>query len=371
MFHENKMKNFLAIPVLLLSSAAAAQITVGSSDMPNSGDSVLVSIAADIGPNDLETSDSNYIWDYSMLVPTLQRYEVFDSPLDFTAPFNLVFNPFNTSYGHQNNLLTASAVPGLTFDEAYEFLKESATKYRQIGVGYRINGIPLPFLYSDEDVLYRFPMNFGDADTDDYAFGLPIPTIGYYGQTGHRETIVDGWGSLTTPYGTFNTLRLKSTIAAQDTLYLDSLGFGFTFPRPLRYEYKWIANGKKVPVLQVDANDVLGLPVIANVQYIDSIVPGVPMLGIHEVAAAAINSSLYPNPAADNAMLEYTLASDSDVKIILTDVMGRALKTLTNEKQQAGVYRKMIPASNLSAGTYLLVLETSSGRKVHRMIVSE
>ncbi|MFL5764035.1 MAG: T9SS type A sorting domain-containing protein [Bacteroidia bacterium] len=366
------MKHSFLSLALVCSTISFAQVTITSADMPNAGDSVLVSMAADVGPNDLETSDSNYVWDYSMLVPTLQRYEKFDSPFGFTTPFNLIFNPFNTSYGNENNLITAGGgIPGLTFDEAYDFLKESSSQFKQIGVGYRVNGIPLPFLYSDNDVIYRFPMNFGDADTDDYKFGLPIPSIGYYGQTGHRETIVDGWGSLTTPYGTFNTIRVKATIAATDTLYLDSLGFGFAFPRPLRYEYKWIANGKQIPVLKVDANDVFGLPVISQVEYIDSIIPGVPMLGIVSAKKNDFTSVVYPNPASDATVLRYVLSSASPVKITLGDLMGRKISVVTDQRQQAGTHEEMIALTGIAPGLYTLCLETNEGKAVQRLVVTK
>ena len=366
------MRLSLITIALLFSSAAIAQITVSSSDMPNAGDSVLVSMAADVGPNDLSLSDTNYVWDYSMLVPTLQRYEKFDNPLTFSSPFNLIFNPFNTSYGNVNNLITAGGgIPGLTFDEAYDFLRESSSKFRQVGVGYRINGIPMPFLYSNDDIIFRFPMNYGDADTDDYAFGLPIPSIGYYGQTGHRETIVDGWGSITTPYGTFNTLRVKSTIASTDTLYLDSLGFGFAFPRPLRYEYKWIAHGKEIPVLKVDANDIFGTQVISQVEYIDSIIPGVPMLAVHEITPSAVNSIIYPNPASDHTLLQYELNNPSKVRVTLTDISGRTLRIISDEIQSAGTHSELIDAEQLNQGIYLLSIETNVGKKVHRLVVTK
>src|SRR6185369_9997600 len=79
-----------------------------------------------------------------------------------------------------------------------------------------------------------------------------IPNFGYYRKQQTRTNEVDGWGTLITPFGTFNTLRVKSTLNITDSIYLDTLGFGLTIPRQTIVEYKWLAPGKKIPVLEVD-----------------------------------------------------------------------------------------------------------------------
>ena len=367
------MKKHLLALVVLFSGSLAAQITIGTSDMPNSGDSVLISVTTSIDTNYVDSTGANYTWDYSTLIPNFQRYEKFDSPLTFPVPFNFLFNPLNTSYGNENNILTSLPVPGVTLDMAYDFLKESSSKFRQIGAGYTINGIPLPFLYSSDDIIYNFPMNYLDTDSCDYKFGLPIPSIGYYGSEGHRVNVVDGWGTLITPFGTFNTLRVKSTIAAIDTVALDAVGFGTDIPQPLRYEFKWLATAMQIPVLKIDASDIFGTFTITNVEYQDTIIPGVPQLSIADVSNNNFNSSLYPNPAVDNTILQYTLSEKSNVKISLTDIVGKTISVIADESQNAGTFQKQINVSelNLSDGVYFVILQTNSGKAVHRIVVSK
>ncbi len=364
------MKNFLLFAAAVCSVSLNAQITVTSADMPNAGDSVLVSFTATMDSNDVTLSGANRLWDYSALIPDVQRYEKFDAPSTFPSPFNLIFNPFNTSYGNENNILTSLPIPGITLDMAYDFLKESTTKFRQIGAGYTISGAPLPFYYTSDDVIYRFPMNYFNTDTSDYKFGLPIPTIGYYGQTGHRENFVDGWGTLITPLDTFNVLRIISTIAAVDTIYLDAFGFGTNINRPLRYEFKWLANGMQIPVLKVDATDVGGAVSVNNIEWIDTLIAGVPLLSIADHSTSELNSILYPNPAIDNSVLEYTLSASSKVKISIMDVVGKTIAVLAEESQSLGTYKQIIPVSELSNGIYFVKLQTNSGNAVHRIVVS-
>lgn len=367
------MKKYLPLFAILFATSVYGQITISSSDMPNSGDSVLISVTTNIDTNDVNLTGANYTWDYSTLTPDFQRYEKFDSPLTFPTPFNILFNPLNTSYGNENNILTTLPIPGVTLDMAYDFFKETSTQFRQIGAGYTINGAPLPFLYSSNDIVYRFPMNYLDTDSCDYAFGLPIPSIGYYGSNGHRVNVVDGWGTLITPLGTYNTLRVKSTIAAVDTFALDALGFGTDIPRPLRYEFKWLATAMQIPVLKVDATDVFGTMTINNIEYQDTVIAGVPQLSIADHSNDNFNSIVYPNPVLDNAIIQYTLSEKANVKISLTDIVGKTISIVTNESQTIGTFQKQINVSemNLSQGVYFVVLETNNGKAVHRIVVSK
>jgi gliding motility-associated-like protein len=64
-------------------------------------------------------------------------------------------------------------------------------------------------------------------------------------------------GTLLTPFGTFNALRIKSTLQISDSIYLDTLGFGITIPRQTIVEYKWLGAGKKIPLLEVDVTNAL------------------------------------------------------------------------------------------------------------------
>jgi hypothetical protein len=87
--------------------------------------------------------------------------------------------------------------------------------------------------------------------SSDASFSITIPGIATYSTQRIRSNVADGWGTLTTPYGTFPTLRVKSNLAIHDSVYIDTLGIGFPLNRNIT-EYKWLANGKGIPVLQID-----------------------------------------------------------------------------------------------------------------------
>jgi hypothetical protein len=354
---------------LFLSTWAKAQITITAADMPNAKDSVLISLATSVGSNDVKLTGASYSWDYSKLVPTIQRYELFDAPNTFTSPFNLLFNQFNTSYGKNNYQLKTIPVPGFKLDAAYDFFKESTADLRQIGAGYTLNGTPIPFLYSQHDIIYRFPMNYLNVDSCDYKYGLPIPGMGYYGQTGHRVNTVDGWGTLITPFGTFTTIRVLSAITAVDTIYVEAFKTGTNIPRPLKHEYKWFAQGSKIPVLQVDGNVAAGAVTVTNVQFTDSLRSDIPHVGIADIASNQSKFEVYPNPAQDFCTIHYLTKKNAAVEISVMDITGKRLFTKT-ETRTAGEQLLTLPTADLPNGVYFIRLTCEHYSSVQKLVVS-
>lgn len=361
--------SFIISAILFLGLSANAQITITAADFPNPSDSIRISIANPTDTNDVTLTGANYSWDYSKLVPTAQRYEVFDAPSKFTSPFNLLFNPFNTSYGKNNYQLKTVPLPGMKLDAAYDFFKESTTDFRQIGAGYTLNGTPIPFLYSPNDIIYRFPMNYLNVDSCDYKYGLPVPGMGYYGQTGHRVNTVDGWGTLITPFGTFTTLRIRSAITAVDTVYIEAFKIGTNIPRPLKHEYKWFAQNSKIPVLQIDGNVTAGTVAITNIQFKDSLRKDVIQVNIADVASNQSKFDVYPNPAQDVCTVHFMLKKNAAVKISVVDITG---KTIFSEAQTrtAGEQVLTLTTSDFSNGIYFIKLECNGASSVQKLLIA-
>jgi hypothetical protein len=356
---------------LILVLASTAQISITSADMPNANDSLYVSTANSIGAHVPAETGVNFIWDYSDLKPILQQSEKFLAPGKFPGVYNFIFNSFNTSYGKNNSLFTAVAIPGIKIDAAMDFFKESTASLNQIGVGFQINGIPLPFIYNHPDMIYKFPMNYMNTDSCDFDFGLALPGYGYYGQSGHRRNFVDGWGELKTPSGTYTTLRITSMVDITDTIYIqqsDTTGFGFPIKRPTRFEYKWFATGSKIPVLQIDAIAGKTAPVY-NVMFIDTLRKDVIHVGIDENEKEANAFQVYPNPSQDQFSLSYNINNRSPVKISLLDVLGKELKLLVNEAQNTGIQKVMVNVSSLPAGIYLLNIRCGNTSHVEKISV--
>jgi len=347
-----------------------SQITIGQSDMPSSGDTLRVSYALDtLNP---AITGANHTWNYAHLTANSQWVENFDAPSTFVFPFNFLFNVANTSYGREQ--YTPDSIPGvgISMDNAYGFFKKSSSSLKQNGLGLSLNSLPVPFQYNPQDVIYNFPLNYGDRDSCDSQFGPPsiIPLPYYYGQKIHRVNEVDGWGTLITPFGSFQTLRIKSTLAIRDT-FADSSGVGFAFPRPLQYEYKWLKQGGKVPYLQVNATEIAGSQLVTQISYRDSMRSGTVQIGINETSNSDFDMQVFPNPANEYAFVQYTLDNSSEVKIEMLDMNGKRVSLLRDAKQTSGPHIEIIDLRSLDLkhGTYLVCISAGNGKAVRRVVV--
>lgn len=77
----------------------------------------------------------------------------------------------------------------------------------------------------------------------------------------------------------------------------------------------------------------------------------------------------YPNPFNPSTQIEFSIPRNSDVKLIVYDVMGRELSTLVNEKLNAGIYKVNFDAANLSSGVYFYKLLTEEFNASGKMLL--
>ncbi|MBC8124102.1 MAG: T9SS type A sorting domain-containing protein [Candidatus Kapabacteria bacterium] len=88
------------------------------------------------------------------------------------------------------------------------------------------------------------------------------------------------------------------------------------------------------------------------------------------VSGGFIFSGATPNPTFDAASFSYTVPASQNVRIVLTDLMGRVISVLVNESVDAGTHRVALSASdlNLTAGVYNVTL-TSAGFVASQQVV--
>ena len=98
----------------------------------------------------------------------------------------------------------------------------------KVGFGANINGLPASVRYDTIETIFNFPLSYGNADSSRAYYLASVPSLGTYGQW-IRAYEVDGWGSLQTPFQTYDVIRIRTTIKQKDTLYVDQFQFGTAF----------------------------------------------------------------------------------------------------------------------------------------------
>jgi hypothetical protein len=367
----------LATALTLITAGTSAQITISSSDIASAGDTFRISNAQITPAIDPDPTGANFTWDFSFLQPVNQDV---DSTLSVSAAgptyaFFFADLSINSNRSNQSRKgdLALPNIPlggGVTISDVYNFYYKNSTEFRQTGIGATINGLGVPIAFNNKDVIYRFPMNFGDTDTSFSDYSISIPNLGYYGHDQVRISEVDGWGTLITPYGSFNTLRIKSEITGNDTLYADSLGFGFSFPSQAITEYKWLAEQSGIPILQINATQGFFGSTITSVVYRDSI--RYTNISDEPGDANAANMNIFPNPGNGYFEIELGLASTEDMIISAYSAEGRKTAEIFKGKLVAGSSKLTFNTRSLglASGYYLIEARFRDNRIIKKLIVT-
>jgi hypothetical protein len=238
----------LMIAFVCLGFPLSAQIIIDHTDMPVVGDTLRVSVT-NIAPTGYSKTAMDTIWNFSEMEAMNQRVDTFMSANASPAAYQLIFVLLGGA--NMASPLKSISIPGLTISQGFTFFKNSASSYCDLGSAYTIKGIPIPAKYDNPDKYYTFPLQPGTTWSSTASFSIAVPNTIYYSTQRFRTSVVDGWGTLITPFGTFETLRVKSTLYEHDSIFINSDSIGFPFNRNI-IEYKWLGKGTGIPLLQVN-----------------------------------------------------------------------------------------------------------------------
>lgn len=243
----------IILAVFWLGVSVYSQVVISQSDMPSPGDTLRVSIS-NIVPAGFSKTAMDTTWDFSALEALSQRVDTFVAATATPPTYQLFF----VLLGGANlaSPRNGSLIPGLPLSQGFSFFKNSTTSYNDLGSAYTIQGIPFPAKYNNPDKYYEFPLSPGKTWSSDAYFAITVPNVVTYTTQRIRSNTVDGWGRLITPFGTFETVRVKSILNIHDSIYIDSLGIGFPFNRNI-IEYKWMGKEQGIPLLQINEEGAL------------------------------------------------------------------------------------------------------------------
>ena len=337
-----------------------AQITINSSDMPYPNDTIRISTGLNLDFIDYTETGEDFTWDFSDLMPVFQTIDTFISPSQ--TPF--IYQIFFVQYSNlAKRYIQDLPIPDFELSNVYYYYKNSDSQYDNVGYAASINGLPLPVRFSSPDVLYRFPFEYGNQDSSVSGIEYNIPGTGYLLIDRKRKNTVDGWGTLITPYGSFEVLRMISEVTEYDSVYIDSLETGVPVNRNY-LEYKWLAKGKKIPLLQI-TSDLSGL----IVTYQDS--ARINFDNVNEYIVKYESLKIYPNPASSELFVEFDLIRQGDLNIDIYDISGKQLYNKSMVDLANGVNRIMINLKNLSLadGTYLITIRADDQMVSRKVII--
>jgi hypothetical protein len=91
--------------------------------------------------------------------------------------------------------------------------------------------------------------------------------------------------------------------------------------------------------------------------------------GINQTPSKYELSQNYPNPFNSTSNLKFEIAKLGDVKLVVYDVMGRAVQTLVNETLKPGTYETTFDGSMLPSGVYFYKLSVGDFTETKKMLM--
>lgn len=343
----------------LLPFVAFGQITLTSAAFPAALEDQWLTTSSDLAVDYL-TTGANQTWDFSSLVPAGQRNIRYAPMSEAGMLSNIFFGSFaapeyKASYFYPATDLPLSDLPPVlpfTIDGISQFTKSADEAITLVGFEFIIGGQGLGVKSDTIEIPYQFPLNYGNNWESRGYTNLDMNPIynAIFRQHRHRVSEVDGWGTVTTPYGTFNALRIHHVIEETDSISIDLLGTGtpmwIGLPMPNVHEYEWRATEEKEAVMRIRTQEAGGEQQVTAVEYRDNYL---------NIAENEQLFAVYPNPASTCL----TVKTSAAVGVFtITSQLGQVVKTF-ELSDVTGIYNLDISA--LSDGVYVLSIETTNG----------
>jgi hypothetical protein len=308
-------KNLTKLSFLMMTCSFSlnAQITINSSDVVEPQYEIVQN--TDTLPSiDFPASGSDMNWDMTGLNLHTQDVLGFGMPQWFSS----------ASYFPGTNLAVNQGG-----GEAYFF--KDAQKFELRGFSADIFGTGMrQIYYIPGNEILRFPTQYQDAYNtehlqtitlpgEDLAGILPIPFDSVIVRSTQLKTVtVDGWGSLTTPSGTYDVLRINETLVTFDTItgYFFGQGSELQTSSDTTYTLNFWSNDPTTK-WQVATVNHDGAGTVTSVNWLN----GEPQLSVEELSN---DLTVYPNPVTDKLnvsdedLQEWTVYTSEGKKIRTT-----------------------------------------------------
>lgn len=271
------MKTYLlrTITLIIISglSRLQAQSVYNASDFAVAGDTFYITGASASALN-FDTTGNNINWDYSTLSGNTQRMLTWRMPNQ--TGFSIVQWPYLYNSANVNLSSTDGntiMIGNLEYSEPNDFYLKNNNTLQQKASSYKIaigsQSFSVKNVYTTADTIFHFPLQSGNLDSSYAQFISSVGNLYYRSAKIKRVNQVNGWGSVTTPYGTFtNSLRLESYLTEIDSIVVDTLQpfVDTVYSR----EIKWLDASEAYPLLVVYQTRIGGVYVTSKVEYLDN-----------------------------------------------------------------------------------------------------
>jgi hypothetical protein len=357
-------KLLLFFVILLVGFTSIGQITFTQSDI--AGQNYFLCIASDSLPDStISIGGTDYqSWDFSALDIDVIDTLAFTDPLLLTGSISFPLANLGISF-------TGQSFP-YTHNEFYNI------NYNSLDLlgAYSHNGCVLSSSYAvahytPYDRVFQFPVNYPSSAFFVSNISDNKYECNYYAGCDsirkkdliNKIVTIDAFGNMTTPLGTFNTIRQNEVISVTDSFWKHQIsppGWQFIIRSSENDSHvSWIANGMGYPIVEIYTWLTVP-PIIYNVKWLKTY----PVYSSSKETAFSNGINIYPNPASDMINIQVSEQYNKIKSLEIFDCIGQ----LQLEKKDDF---RAIDISSLPCGLYFIVLTNIDNKRLTGKIVKE
>jgi hypothetical protein len=318
-----------------ISLTANAQITINASDYPVGG-GVVYTYKSDTTALSPGESGENKTWNFT--------------PLNTRTTSDYITH-------NCGDTTLCDTFPGSNFYNI-NVNANSSSFYIKDASGIYLNGFYKPGLkntFNDARQILKFPMQYNTSLADTFASTANFGNVIIFVESGIISVIVDGYGTVKTPIGTYlNTLRTKTTLKIHSN--------GLNTETEI---YAWYQSGIGSPVMEISNTHSLPegqSPATRYYRYITT-APS-PPLGIEETLNKRNSIFIYPNPAQDQ--FKVYVGNLKNYAINVRNVLG---STVFKSSPNLNQTETTITTGGWAKGIYIVEIIGADGSSVSKKII--
>lgn len=253
--------------------------------------------------------------------------------------------------------------------DVFYYLKNTTTELE--GLGYGLSGSPVPFVvhYNPPEIWLTYPLTMGTSWHSETADTTGDPSTGtLLIDRRVSDVVVDAYGTITLPIGTFDCLRLRSDDVDYSTVVFNGVPM-FT-DSTVSISYSWV--GKNVGWLaDITSQDGETNPNFTVAGDVSFRVNGAQAITDDEknLPSDFEVSQNYPNPFNPSTTISFYIPRASNVQLSVFDVTGRVVQSISMGMVSAGQHQVTINGSDLPSGIYFYRLTAGTYQATKRMVL--
>lgn len=313
------MKKIFTLSILFSSLVAVSQPTINSNWFPPVGSTITSAFfnatTVSEGP-----AGANQAWNFAVTPNGTTFTNSFVSPAS---------TPYFSSFPGSNLSITGISTGGAPF---YSYFNHTSSLTELKGLAFTdvSSGLLIEFYYTNGQINVVYPTTYNTTFTDNFSGSYSVVYQGITvvnNRIGTVTSVVDGYGSLTTPTGNYNNvLRMKINQITYDTTTYIGVPIDPAATTSKITTYNWVgSNTGEYGLAQISydtvTNDVGSPPSYNKSGYYQSSAS----VGVNEISLKETIKS-YPNPARDFTKINVSSLESGDALLQVFDASGRLMK---------------------------------------------